>query len=284
MILSVFDRPSRQAFAVATGLFVLTAISVTWTGGPDGPWLAVSLLAILLAHEMGHYVACRIHGVDCTPPYFIPAPIINPLAGTLGALILIRDRFPSRRALFDIGIAGPLAGLVVCIPVLVLGVLHAQLVPYHPDLLGEYLGEPLVFQWATRALRGPIPDGMTLRIGPFGTAAWFGLFITALNLMPIGQLDGGHVLYAVLRRRAYVVARAAWWVCVALIILSPSWIMWAVLTYFIGRPHPRTLDDYVPLGGLRLALSGVALVAFVLCFTPEPVESSWRLMRMVFGG
>ena len=141
---------------------------------------------------MGHYLACRYYGVDATLPFFIPAPAIG-LVGTLGAFIRIRGPIPHRRALFDIGLAGPLAGFAVCLPVLWMGILEAKVVPAGPAEAGMLsLGEPLLFQWAATLLRGGAPEGQTLVLGPLGEAAWFGLFVTALNMMPVGQLDGGH--------------------------------------------------------------------------------------------
>ncbi|MGH7395595.1 MAG: site-2 protease family protein, partial [Candidatus Methylomirabilales bacterium] len=154
-------------------LLVLTALSIYVAGGP---LLALALLAILISHEMGHYLYCRYYRVDATLPFFIPAPFT--LMGTLGAFIRIRSRIPPRRALFDIGAGGPLAGFAVCLPVLYLGVQEATVLPTSPDRVGIFLGEPLLFQAMVRWMRGEIPDGMTLSLGPLGLAAWFGLFMT----------------------------------------------------------------------------------------------------------
>jgi membrane-associated protease RseP (regulator of RpoE activity) len=254
-------------------LFVLTAASMYVTGGPG---LAIALMAILLCHEMGHYFACLHYRVDATLPFFIPAPLINPLAGTFGAVIRIRSAFPHRRALFDIGIAGPLAGFVVCLPVLWLAVQEARFAPEDPGAFLISLQDPLLFRWAMEWLKGPTPEGMTVVIGPIGTAAWFGLFITALNLIPIGQLDGGHVVYALLRRHAVLVSRIAWWLSIVLIFfVGPSWILWSALVRLIGIRHPPTLDDYSPLGTGRVVLAIVALGVFVVCFLPNPFMGSW---------
>src|SRR5262249_54740285 len=181
-----------------------------------GALLVLALIAILLSHEMGHYLACRYYRVDATLPHFIPFPFS--IVGTLGAFIRIRSPFPQRRALFDIGVAGPLAGFVIALPVLFLGVREATLQPLvtEPNAALQ-LGEPLLFKIAVELLRGPIPSDLTLTIGPIGLAAWFGLFMTALNLLPTGQLDGGHVTYALLPRHASRISRAASWVCIALI-------------------------------------------------------------------
>jgi membrane-associated protease RseP (regulator of RpoE activity) len=224
---------------------------------------------------MGHYLACRHYRVDATLPYFIPAPILS-FVGTLGAFIKIRAPIPNRRALFDIGIAGPLAGFVVTLPVLVLGVLDARLEPLDPAAGGIFLGEPLLFQWAARLLLGPTPEHLTLVLGPLGLAAWFGLFVTALNLLPIGQLDGGHVTYALFRNRAAAISRLGFWACVALTYFGPNWIVWSLLLRMLGRRHPPTLDDWAPVGRGRRLTGLVGLLVFVVCFVPDPFQWSWR--------
>jgi membrane-associated protease RseP (regulator of RpoE activity) len=252
-------------------LFLLTVASVYLSGGPR---LVLGLLSILMAHEMGHYVACRLYGVDATLPYFLPFPFLS-LAGTLGAFIRIRGPIPHRRALFDIGIAGPLAGFALCLPVLLLGVREAQLLPEEPSA-GIQLGEPLFFQGAVWLLKGATPGNMTLSIGPLGLAAWFGLFVTALNLIPIGQLDGGHVTYALFRQRAALVSRIGSWVCVALIYFGPNWVVWSIVLRMLGRRHPPTLDDGEPLGRGRAWIGALGLVVFIGCFVPNPIVWSWR--------
>jgi membrane-associated protease RseP (regulator of RpoE activity) len=251
-------------------LFVLTAVSISFTGGP---LFALSLLAILVSHEMGHYLYCRRYRVDATLPFFIPFPLGF---GTLGAFIRIRSPFPNRKALFDIGAAGPFAGFLVSLPVLYFGIREAVISPTLPDGDGLFLGEPLLFQLAARWMLGAIPDGMTLNIGPIGLAAWFGLFMTALNLMPIGQLDGGHVTYSLLPRWASKISHVASWVCVGLVYFGPNWIVWSIVVRVLGRRHPPTLDDGAPAGRGRAWLGGLSLVVFALCFVPNPVVVSWR--------
>lgn len=275
-------------------LFVATAASVFFIGGltaldvpghgtlvgfdpAGGARLAGALLAILGSHEMGHYLAARYYGVDVTLPFFIPFPVPGmSLVGTLGAFIRIRSPIPSRRALFDIGVAGPLAGFAVCLPVLWLGIREAALRPFTGPEDGLFLGEPLLFRWYSALLHGAVPADHTLVIGPLGLAAWFGLLVTALNLMPIGQLDGGHVTYALLRRHAHAISRVASWVCVALIYFGPSWILWAILMRVLGRPHPPTLDDAEPVGRGRQLVGLLSLIVFVVCFVPDPIVVSWR--------
>ena len=271
-----------KKYALHLGLFVATCASC-WLSG--GPVFAATLMTILLAHEMGHYLMCRHYGVDATLPFFIPSPWIPlgltvwmPLSivGTFGALIRIRDRFPDRKALFDVGVAGPLAGFVVCVPVLVLGILEAPIVPDVPLEFGRSVGEPLLFQWLVPLLKGSLPAGSTLTLGPFGQAAWFGLLVTALNLMPVGQLDGGHVVYAMFRDRAVVISRVAWWSCIAMIaLIGPTWILWAAVLRVLGMRHPPTIDDDAPIGRARMVVGAVALVVFVLSFLPNPFLFTW---------
>lgn len=260
-------------------LFVLTAASVFLSGGMP---LAIGLLSILLAHEMGHYLACRYYRVDATLPFFIPAPFV--LVGTFGALIRIQGPIPHRRALFDIGIAGPLAGFVVCLPVLVIGILEAQvLATPAPDPLSLSFGEPLLFRWVTLWLKGTLPEGTTLFIGSWGLAAWFGLFVTALNLIPVGQLDGGHVTYALFRDRAHLISRFGFLACVGLIYFGPNWLVWSLLLLVVGRrPHPPTLNDRIPLGRGRQLVGLIGLVVFVVCFVPDPIVGSWEIFGELF--
>ena len=167
-------------------------------------WYSVPLLAILTAHEFGHYFACRYYNVDATLPYFIPAPL--PLTGTLGAVIRIREAFPSKRALFDIGVAGPIAGFVVLVPLLIWGISMSTVGPVPDGAI--YFGEPLLWKLLEWAFFGFIPAGSDVMLHPVGFAAWWGMLATALNLLPFGQLDGGHIMYARLGRYATRVSAA----------------------------------------------------------------------------
>ena len=243
----------------------------------DGARLAIGLLSILLAHEMGHYVAARLYRVNVTLPFFIPFPLPGfSLVGTLGAFIRIRSPIPHRRALFDIGVAGPLAGFVVCLPVLWLGIREARRAHSRRTRRGSSLGASAALPAPARLAHGSPAADQTLVMGPLGLAAWFGLLITALNLMPIGQLDGGHVTYSLVRERAHRISRIASWVCVALVYFGPSWILWAVLMRVLGRRHPQTLDDAAPVGRARVIVGLMSLAVFVLCFVPDPIVFSWR--------
>ena len=241
----------------------------------NGLWYALTILAILGAHEAGHYFACRYYGVDASLPYFIPAP--PPLlTGTLGAFIRIRTPITSKRVLFDVGVAGPIAGFVVMLPALVAGLAMSRTVPIPPDFSGMELGEPLLFQGAARLVWGQVPDSLSLNLHPMAFAAWFGMLATALNLIPIGQFDGGHIAYAVLGRRASRVTLGAVAVAIGLSIYASSWIIWTLLAVFLlykfGWRHPPVWDEEIPLDPASRWVALLALVILVLCFTPVPIS------------
>ena len=246
----------------------------------NGLWYSVTILAILGCHELGHYCACRYYRVDASLPYFLPAPI---LTGTLGAFIRIREPIRTKRMLFDIGVAGPLAGFVIAVPALVIGLMLSNLAPLPPTFSGLALGEPLLFKGAARMIWGAEPQGYALNLHPMAFAAWFGLLATALNLFPIGQLDGGHIAYAVLGRRATIMTYGAIGCALVLTYFSSSWLVWTALViamlFFFGPRHPQTADEHVPLDGARLGIAFVALAIFVVCFTPAPIEVIQLLPR-----
>lgn len=230
---------------------------------------ALALLAILLAHEMGHYLMCRHYGIEVTYPYFFPAPT---LIGTFGAFIRIKSPLVTREELFDVGIAGPIAGFVVTVPVLIAGVWNStwMLTPVPPNTILP--GHP----WAVRLLAGllhPAIPSARLELSPFGCAAWVGLFLTALNLLPMGQLDGGHIVYAVFGRKHRYISLAFFIALIPCgIFFWGGWIFWAVLMLVLGLRHPAPLilPDQ-PLDRRRKALAVLALLMFAVCFTITPL-------------
>jgi membrane-associated protease RseP (regulator of RpoE activity) len=240
-----------------------------------GFWYSGTILAILGCHELGHYFACRYYDVDASLPFFLPAPL--PLTGTLGAFIRIREPIPEKRMLFDIGIAGPIAGFIVAVPALFIGLAMSHVVRIPPDFIGSELGEPLLFKFASWLIWGNPPAGYSINMHPVAFAAWFGLLATALNLFPIGQLDGGHISYAVFGRKSSQVTLAMICVAVVLTYYSTSWLVWTglmvVMLVVFGRHHPPVFDEHVPLDRTRVFLAVVALAMFVLCFTPAPISS-----------
>jgi membrane-associated protease RseP (regulator of RpoE activity) len=223
---------------------------------------------------MGHYLACRYYKVDATLPFFIPAPPLF-LAGTFGAFIKIRSPIPSRRALFDIGLAGPLAGFVVALPLSVIGVLSVG-PPVPPPENAIYFNDPVLFRVIAWALGAPLDPNSPS--GPFYMAAWIGLLVTSLNLMPVGQLDGGHGMFALFGARAHrVIARVAFIATATLAILgfvlhnSPSGFLYTILLGVMMRvPHPAPAV-MEPLGTKRIVIAILTLLVFILCFWPFPI-------------
>jgi len=248
-------------------------VGLSWSVLMEGLLYSATILGILGAHEMGHYVACRLYSVDATLPFFIPFPSI---AGTLGAVIRIRQAFPTRRALFDIGIAGPIAGFVALVPALFIGLSLSTIVPTPPQMAGWTLGEPLLFQGATRLVFGTIRDGYSLNIHPMVFASWFGMLATAWNLLPFGQMDGGHISYASLGEVSTRISVATVAGAIVMSAISVSWVVMTLvmlaMLYFLGPRHPRVLYEYEPIGAGRQVLALVALAMLVLCFTPVPMQ------------
>jgi membrane-associated protease RseP (regulator of RpoE activity) len=310
---AIVRAPTRRFPALHLGLFLATVATTLWAGyllsplaarAPTLPNVvrgglpfASSLVAILFTHEMGHYLVARHHGVLATLPYFIPVPFG---AGTLGAVIRMRSQLPSRRAALDIAAAGPLAGLAVAVPLLLWGLAHSEvqavtgpavgsamvspfalvqaLLRGAPIFSGEptaqYFGDSLLTMAAARLVHGPLPPGMDLTLHPVAFAAWLGLLVTTLNLMPMGQLDGGHVLYALLGRRgAHVASRVvSAGLLLAGLFLSWNWLVWWLVTRFaVGLRHPPSASEE-PLDPVRGAVAVLSFVLFVVTFVPVPVS------------
>ncbi len=269
-----------QSVAEVSGPFGVVAAAGApslWSLLAHGLWYSLPVLLILGSHEFGHYALCRVHDVNATLPYFIPAPAPPLIMGTFGAVIRIREAFPSKRALFDIGVAGPIAGFIVLVPFLYWGIALSRIVPVTHDAGTLYFGEPLLYKAFAWLHFGTIPAGYDVSLHPMAFAAWWGMLATALNLMPFGQLDGGHVIYSVVGPRA-------WWISVGTLIAaglltfqSISWISMTVLmvgmAFFLGFRHPRVIDEDTPLDPRRRLIALFAVVIFILCFTPVPIET-----------
>jgi membrane-associated protease RseP (regulator of RpoE activity) len=292
----------------ADGSFPLSLLLLNILSG----WpFALSMMGILFAHEMGHYVACRIYNVPATLPFFLPAPFISPL-GTLGAFIMMRGIPKNKRILFDVGVAGPIAGLVIAIPVLFIGLSLSELGPIQPALsgsggflegnsifylfakyavFGKLLPEPVNYgglsesvYWIRYFLSGqPIPfNGLDVQLHSVALAGWAGLLVTALNLVPVGTLDGGHVAYGLFGEKAKKIFPAAIGVLIGLMFLpglltgSPgsfnfSWLIWIMLLFWLGNVRSQPLDDITELDPTRRAIGYIMLVTFLLLFTPIPL-------------
>jgi len=228
-----------------------------------------TLIAILLAHELGHYLMCRRYGIRATYPYFIPAPT---LIGTLGAFIRIKSLVLNRRELFDIGIAGPIAGFIFTLPALIAATFLAKgaLPAFTPDSIS--LGSPLAVMLLAKLRGGIAPTQIIFH--PVGCAAWVGLFMTALNLLPVGQLDGGHILYAVLGERYRHLSRGFFLVLLPLGFWCwHGWLVWAVVLFFLGLRHPRVIEPLEPLGRQRKLLAIAAVLILALAFLPAPLRA-----------
>jgi len=272
-------RPIHVVLFFAT-LFT-TTLAGTFQAGfdPIGRWsllvhglpFSMTLMGILLVHEMGHFVMSRVHGVEATPPYFLPGPPF--LTGTFGAFIRMRTP-TNRKALFDVGAAGPWAGFAVAIPAVFYGLSLSEVRPLAHTPGGLELGDSLVFRWLTHLALGVAPADVTILLHPIALAGWFGLFVTFLNLLPVGQLDGGHVVYALLGRRHRWVARLSVVVIVGLAFLGwQGWMMWAVLVTLLGLDHPPTVDD-TPLDPVRRIAAWLTIALFGVTFMPVPLAIS----------
>jgi membrane-associated protease RseP (regulator of RpoE activity) len=239
---------------------------------------ALALLGILGVHEMGHYVVGRIHKADVTLPYFIPMPFG---LGTMGAVILLRSPIKNKRQLFDIGVAGPLAGLAVAIPLLIVGLATSPVQYIGAPIPGAQEGNSILYLLLKLLVHGRIlpGGGYDVMLNAIAFPAWFGLFITSLNLLPIGSLDGGHVTYAVFGRRQWQIARAAWMIMLGagvLLLLTRFdlglnvWLLWGFLVQLFGVRHPPPLDDITPLDPRRRALGIATTILFFLLIVPIP--------------
>jgi membrane-associated protease RseP (regulator of RpoE activity) len=237
---------------------------------------SVPALVILLAHELGHYIACRRYGLPCTLPYFLPVPFNF---GTFGAFIKIKAPIHGKRQLFDVGVAGPIAGFVALLPFLLYGVAASHPAPLAAaprieDATGFILlpGRCLAIDLATWLFHGRLAQGMVLDLHPMALAAWLGLLATAINLLPLGQLDGGHILYAATGRLQRRLAFPLWLALGLMGLYWVGWLFWCFIVMLIGLYHPPVYDETEPLDRRRRILAWVALAMLVLCFMPVPIQ------------
>lgn len=263
---AVLGRSGRR-IRLPIFLFIATCLS---TYGVGGLGFSLALMFTLTAHELGHFLQARRYGVPASWPYFIPMPL-TPI-GTMGAVIVMQPGRGDRRTLFDIAITGPLAGLVPALAFCVLGLQWSQVEVIADSQTTLMLGEPLLFRMLAYLTFGPLSEGHDIILHPVGFAGWVGLFITALNLIPIGQLDGGHVLYAMLTRRAWSVAAGLLaTAALAIVVLGYwGWSLMLLLLFLMGPIHPPTANDTLPLGSGRASLGWACLLIVPLGFTPIP--------------
>jgi membrane-associated protease RseP (regulator of RpoE activity) len=255
------------AGAIQQGVNPLETPGLLYKGIP----FSFTLLLILGTHEMGHYLVSRRHHLDVTLPYFIPAPPIPFIIGTFGAFIRIRSPIRDKRALLDVGCAGPLAGVLVSIPVILVGLKMSTITVIGRGAEGLTLGEPLLFKSLSWLALGRLSPGADVILHPVAFAGWIGLLVTALNLMPVGQLDGGHVAYALFPEyHRYISMGSLGLLVVSGLLFWKGWLIWAVLLSFLGWRHPPPYHSWVPLDQTRWLLGIITIVVFVLTFTPAP--------------
>lgn len=266
-------RPTTREWVQFAVLLVGTIVS-TATLPQGGLAFAFTLLCILFCHEMGHYLVARHYRVRASLPYFLPFPL-SPL-GTFGAVIFLRQRIRTRRVLFDVGIAGPLAGIPPTLVAVWWGLAHSPVSDraVSEGLSGAHFGMSLLLSFATHLLHPELQGGEVIRLHPVAIAGWAGLFVTSLNLIPIGQLDGGHILYGILGAKARKVS----FVLAAALAVAGFWFpgWWVLLAFLLVTrlKHPSTDDEHVPLGRARVLLGVLTLLFFLLTFVPHPFDLS----------
>lgn len=290
-----FEESTFSRYLLPVGLFCLTVFTTLWAGAyqdhPNlfhpfrGAWellterpgelvngipFSATLLLILVTHELAHYVYSKRHHVPASLPLFIPG--LPLLVGTFGAIIRVRGQIVERKALFDIGISGPLAGFAVALVALVVGLHWSQVEVGISSASPFYVGRSILIDWCISLVLGDQPRGASVNLHPIAEAAWFGLFVTCLNLIPIGQLDGGHVAYALWGGRQRTIA---FWVIPVLLVLGyfgwQGWWLWVFVSTLLGVGHPPIPDPASPLGLTRTWLGRATVLLFILIFTPFPI-------------
>lgn len=271
-------EPKPSNYLVNIILFLLTIVTTLFAGAVQAgvnPFLKIyagwpfslTIMLILGAHELGHYFASKRLGVDATLPYFIP--VGHPLIGTFGAIIKMRSPIPDRKALLEIGVAGPLAGLCFAIPALVIGLKLSSIVPMGEG--GLQLGNSILFGVISRIVIGTLPEGMDVLLHPVAFAGWLGLFITALNLLPVGQLDGGHISYGLLGKYQRWTGWAFFVSLFAFGVFWLGWFVWLILIlWFVKVEHPAPLDDLSGLPLRHKIIGTITMIFFILSFIPKP--------------
>ena len=260
-------------------LFILTVASTCYVGGPV---YSFAVLLILFGHEMGHYLMSRRYGIRATLPFFLPFPL--PPFGTLGAVIRMESTVSSRRALFDTGVAGPFTSLILSLPAIVIGLGLSRVVPASHIKEGALrLADPLLFSAIQRLVLGQIPENYEIVLHPIGFAGWVGLFVTSLNLLPIGQLDGGHIAYGLFGKRSRVIFLIAITVMAFITVFyNPGWFLLLILIILFGFRHPPPMDDQTPLDWKRKLLGGFVFLTFFVSFTPAPFPEYVEDIKQLF--
>lgn len=258
-----------RSYLVFFTLLFTTLVSTYLAGGI---FFAISLILILGAHEFGHYWASRKNHVRASLPYFIPAPPFF-IAGTFGAFIQIKDPIPNRRVLMEIGASGPIAGFIVAVPILIVGLLLSHVSENSP-VRGLNFGSSILLQVFTKLILGvtPLSTEVNIELHPIAFAGWIGLFVTALNLLPIGQLDGGHIIYSLFRTRYNILAKLFFLLLLPLGYFWTGWLFWAFLITLFGFRHPPLIDESILLEKKHRIMGYLSIVIFVITFIPIPFE------------
>ncbi|HKV55328.1 MAG TPA: site-2 protease family protein [Candidatus Binataceae bacterium] len=272
---------TTMAGAYAAGAPVELGVPASLTNLAAGLSFSIPMMLILFAHEMGHYLTARRYGIDSSLPYFLPAPYPSLFfVGTFGAFIRMRAPARTRREMFDIGAAGPWAGFVVALAAIVIGLTRSQVTPLDTSQGGMFLGNSMSFWLISRVVLGVDPNTVNVNLHPIAVAGWLGLLVTAINLLPVGQLDGGHVVYSLLGGRLHrVVSRLAWIGCGLMVVVPylfhlnfwAGWLLWFVLLIVLGLGHPATMDTEMPLRGSRKLAAWATIGLFIVTFTPVPI-------------
>jgi len=277
-LLTLLTTTMAGAYMAGADFSLLRPIS-SFAALASGLSFSIPLMMILLAHELGHYIAARRHGVDSSLPYFIPAPFPSFFfVGTFGAFIRMRSMPNSRRVMFDIGAAGPWAGMLIALPATIIGLQHSTIGPLDSSAGGLNLGNSLLFLELSRWILGVDPNSVNVNLNPIAFAGWLGFFVTMLNLVPSGQFDGGHVVYTLFGRRHRLVSRCAVLGCVLMVVVPfilgrdywGGWLLWALLLIVLGLGHPTTVDAETPLDGRRKLAAWLTVALFIITFTPMP--------------
>ena len=276
--------PNRERRWLPGFLFAATFLTTTFAGAIQqdvnplkqplgmiqGLPFSITLMGILIVHEMSHYLASRVHKVPSTLPFFIPAPSI---IGTFGAVIRMKGAIWDRRALLDIGASGPIGGFLIALPALTFGLTLSKIVPGGGGEAGLILGDSLLMVLLERLVLGDLPMDADIILHPIAFAGWIGMFVTSLNLLPVGQLDGGHIAKALYPDQFDVIARIVHFSLIIMgIFFWEGWLIWALLLFFIGVRHPPVLLPHISLDDRRRKIGYYALAIFVLTFVPAPFK------------